>query len=316
MKDRTFLTNLEYYKVFYYTALYGSMTAAAEHLCLTQPTVTSTLQRLEEQLGATLFLRSRRGVRLTEEGTVLWNRVEPACNLLLIGEQELEDLRSLNGGTLSIASTEMSFRTYVLPVLSRFSADYPNVKVRFRNALTEAILDMVQSGEADMAILHAPFSADPRLELQKIGENEECFAVGPKYRALAEQPRTLQELQQLPFITVPEGSGTKRFAEELFHRQGLACRTDIEVTTIELVIQAVIHNLGFAMLPWDQIRHLAEQGQIFRVPIVGGEPLHRDAFAIRCSRFAFSSAARVFWEDYLLPQLRDADRPDIRAGAS
>ena len=58
--------NFEYYKVFYYCAHAGNITTAAKMLCLTQPTVTKTIQNLEAQLGCTLFYRSKKGIDLTE----------------------------------------------------------------------------------------------------------------------------------------------------------------------------------------------------------------------------------------------------------
>ena len=57
MQDRLITTNLEYYKAFYYAAKFGTITAAAQKLCLTQPTVTNAIQKLEEQLKVSLFVR-------------------------------------------------------------------------------------------------------------------------------------------------------------------------------------------------------------------------------------------------------------------
>ena len=71
MDKQSFAANLEYYKSFYYVARLGTVTAAADALCLTQPTVTSAIRKLEEQLGCPLFLRTKRGMSLTAEGALL-----------------------------------------------------------------------------------------------------------------------------------------------------------------------------------------------------------------------------------------------------
>ncbi|MCD8331574.1 MAG: LysR family transcriptional regulator [Oscillospiraceae bacterium] len=65
-------TNFESYKIFYFVAQYGSITTAAQRLYVTQPTVTKAVHKLEEQLNCALFVRTRRGVRLTPEGELLW----------------------------------------------------------------------------------------------------------------------------------------------------------------------------------------------------------------------------------------------------
>ena len=299
MDERSFSTNLEYYKSFYYVVKYGTITAAADCLCLTQPTVTSAIQKLEEQLGCTLFLRTKRGMTLTAEGKILWDRVEPACQLLLSAERELAAAQKLDGGNLSIASTEMSFRTYVLPAMERFTRDHPNVKVRFRNApLSDKILDMIRNGEIDLAILHAPFQAGEHLQTRLIGTIEECFVAGPKYAFLADAPRPVPEPLQYPFVSVPAGPPTQPSVRGTFQRYGLDYEPEMEVTTSELVIQAVKHNLGLAMLPWQRIRKDVDRGELFRIDI-GGPPMERKAYLITHGEIPLGPAARAFVDQYL-----------------
>ena len=74
----------DYYKVFYYVAKYQNFTKAARVLGSNQPNVTHTMNRLEEQLGCVLFIRSNRGVTLTPEGELLYARVSSAAVQMLI----------------------------------------------------------------------------------------------------------------------------------------------------------------------------------------------------------------------------------------
>lgn len=294
-----FFTNLEYYKVFYYAAKFGSLTAAAEQLFLTQPNVTKTIRKLEEQLGCTLFVRTKRGVSLTQEGELLWSRVEPACRLLLTAEQELEATRLLEGGILRIASTEMGFKTYVLPALQRFTEDHPNVKVMFYSALTGRILEMLRTGAIDIAVLHAPFDCDDSMEMCPIDVCPECLAVGPRYSFLADRVNRLEELQQYPFVSMPEGSATKTYLSELFQRQGLTFEADIEVTTTELALQAVASNFGIGILPWQLIGERVERGELFSVALPEELP-GRDVFALTSRTIPVSVTAQAFLKDYML----------------
>ena len=294
-----FFTNLEYYKVFYYVAKFGSLTAAAEQLFLTQPNVTKTIQKLEEQLGCTLFVRTKRGVTLTNEGEILWNRVEPACRLLLTAEQELEATRLLEGGILRIASTEMGFKTYVLPTLQRFTGDHPNVKIMFYSALTGRILEMLRTGAIDIAILHTPFDFDDSMEMYPIDVCPECLAVGPRYAFLADKVNQLADLQEFPFVSMPEGSATKTYLSNLFQKQGLLFEADIEVTTTELALQAVESNFGIGILPWQLIRERVEQGSLYSVALTEELP-GRDVFALTSKLIPTSVTAKAFLNDYML----------------
>ena len=298
MKEQLLYVNLEYYRAFYCVAKLGSITAAARKLCLTQPTVTSAIHRLEGQLGVSLFLREKRGVRLTHEGQILWSRVEPAMELLLSGERELEEARTLEGGSLRIVSTEMGFRTYIIPTLQRFTRDHPNVKIRCRNALTENVLDMVRRGETDIAVLHEPFPATDDLELRYLHRIEEYFVAGPRYRFLSEKTQDLSDLMDYPMISVPPGASTNQYISSLFARHGLNYIPDIEVTTVDLVIQAVEHNLGIGTLPASEVAERVHEGKMFRIP-VSEPPLERSAYLITSRSLPLSTAAQVYISEYL-----------------
>lgn len=300
MQERSFLTNLEYYKIFYYVAKCGSMTTAAEQLCLTQPTVSSTIKKLEEQLGTELFVRNKKGVSLNAEGRILWSRVEPACNYLLAGEEELEETHSLRRGTLSIASTEMSYKNYLLPLLSRFAGDYPDVTIKVKSSLTENVLEMLGTGAVDLAILISPFETDSQMEIKKIDEINESFVCGERFRYLTEKERSISELEDCPLVSVLKGSNTRAYTEEFFEHHGLPYTPDIEVTTIEQIIQSVVNNLGIAVLPWAQARHYPDSDKMFVIP-VKERFLPRDVYVVFCKSFPPAAAAQTFLNDYLLP---------------
>ena len=90
--------NYEYYRLFYYVCKYHSITRAANVLRMSQPNVTRALNRLEEQLGCKLLVRSTRGVTMTPEGEVLFAHVEIAQEQLQAGESELAGITALESG--------------------------------------------------------------------------------------------------------------------------------------------------------------------------------------------------------------------------
>ena len=309
MAKNTFTANFEYYKVFYYAARFGSFTTAAERLFLTQPSVTKAIHRLEQQLGCSLFMRTKRGVALTPEGTSLWRHVEPACRMLLAGESELESMRELDIGEVRVASTEMSLKTYVLPALTRFTQDYPHVKIRFHNALTPKILEMLTNQEVDIAILHTPFHLGEGLAARELDHMRECFVAGRRFSELGERENELSDLLGYPFISMPEGSSTKEYTSGFFRAHGHDFEPDIEVTTIELAIQAVVSDLGIGVLPLRIVSDRIERGELVRVRL-REEPPERGAYIITNQRAPMSAAAGTFLESYLAPRPADAAEAD------
>ena len=83
--SKTMNINLEYYKVFYYVCTAGSLTAAAQKLCISQPAVSQAVRQLEKEAGTRLFLRTSKGIRLTREGELLFRYVKTGVEQLLAG---------------------------------------------------------------------------------------------------------------------------------------------------------------------------------------------------------------------------------------
>ena len=300
MMEQEFSTNFEYYKVFYYTAKYRNITLAAQKLFLTQPSVTKAIQRLEEQLDCQLFLRTKRGVTLTAEGQTLWQKLEPACQMILSAEHELDAMKSLDRGTLTIASTEMGFRTYVLPAMDAFLKRYPNIKVQFINALNDAVIPMLRDGRVDLAVLHSPLAEELDLQLQILDTLREKFVSGPRYRHLADQVQTLDQLREYPFISMPQGSSGKEYMDRFFRDSGLIFQPEITLTTLGLVVQAVESNLGISILPQRMIQAKIAQGVLFPIRLER-EPPVRFTYVVTSKTVPLGRAAKAFLEGYLLP---------------
>ena len=96
------MVKLELYRVFREVAEAGNISLAAENLYLSQSAVSQSVKQLEQQLGTRLFLRSPRGVTLTEDGRLLFEYVRSAMGLLETGEDKLQQSRTLQAGTLVI----------------------------------------------------------------------------------------------------------------------------------------------------------------------------------------------------------------------
>ena len=128
--------NYEYYRLFYYVCKYHSITRAANVLRMSQPNVTRALNRLEEQLGCKLLVRSTRGVTMTPEGEVLFAHVEIAQEQLQAGESELAGITALESGALTISASETALNVFLLDKLREFHRRYPGVRLRIANHST------------------------------------------------------------------------------------------------------------------------------------------------------------------------------------
>lgn len=295
MSDR-FTADFELYKIFFVTAELGNITAAAKRLYLTQPSVTKHIQKLEEQLGCKLFVRTKRGVSLSSEGQLLMARVGPACRMIIAAERELHSLHSLESGSVSIVSTEMSFKSYVLPATESFTRKHPGIKIKFASALNESMVKMLRTGQVDIAIMHEPFQRAEDMTVEVIDQMDEYMVCGSRFAELTERENSPAELIKYPFVSMPQGSSTMEYLRRYFDRFGLTFDPDIELTTIELMVQAIESGLGIGILPERVARPKIEDGSILRVPVEGTLP-KREACLIANSRLPLSTAAKAFIQE-------------------
>ena len=107
----------DYYRIFYYVAMYKSFSKAAKVLMSNQPNITHFMNNLENQLGCKLFVRSNRGVTLTAEGEKLYQHVSVAYQHLHAAEAELAMERSMESGSITISASEIALHLLLLHVV-------------------------------------------------------------------------------------------------------------------------------------------------------------------------------------------------------
>ena len=150
------MVKLELYRVFREVAEAGNISLAAENLYLSQSAVSQSVKQLEQQLGTRLFLRSPRGVTLTEDGRLLFEYVRSAMGLLETGEDKLQQSRTLQAGTLVIGASDTVTSQFLLPHLDAFHRRHPNIHIRIISGRSYKVLGLLRAGRVDIAFASAP----------------------------------------------------------------------------------------------------------------------------------------------------------------
>ena len=148
--------DLNLYRIFYVVAKKGNITKAAEELFISQPAVTQAIHSLENQIGATLFIRAKKGVTLTEEAKVLFQFVESGLNYIQNGENKFRELMNVESGTLKIGASTTVTQHVLLKYLDIFREKYPNVNISIINDLTSDLVKLLREGSVDLLILNLP----------------------------------------------------------------------------------------------------------------------------------------------------------------
>lgn len=259
------ISNLEYYKVFYYVAEYGSLTRAAEKLSISQPAVSQALKQLEDLLQTKLFVRASRGIRLTLEGESLYLHVKKGYEEIELGEKKLLKMLNLESGELHIGASDMTLRFYLLPFLERYHEEYPHIKVMVTNAPTPETLVLLKEGKIDFGVVSTPFQESSEFSVLKVKEIEDCFVAGRKFMQYKNRMLDLQELEKLPMISLEKNTSTRTFMDRFLLKNGVEMHPEFELATSDMIVQFSKRNLGIGSVMKEFAAEELESGKLFEL---------------------------------------------------
>ncbi len=282
------------YRTFLAVSDAGSISGAARRLFITQPAVSAEIAALEHSLGVCLFLRTNRGVRLTEAGAVLSEYVRRAFSLLEAGEEKLRELSGLQSGTLRIGASDMTLRFFLLDYISKFHTAYPNLHLTVTNAPTPRTLDALRDGSIDFGVVSGPLAGgEADLCLRPLREIRDIFVCEPHHPLAGKADITREELAAYPLILLERGSSTRRYLSAWLG-EGFPPPA-IEPATSDLVLEFAKRGLGVAALVEDFAKEALAAGQVKKLSLQESPPPRRFYLVTR-RNLPLSAAAQKMME--------------------
>ena len=285
--------NLEYYKTFYYVAKYSSITQAAQALFLSQPAVSQTVRQLEKAVGCALFSRTRGGMQLTAEGSVLYFHVAKGYEQFLLGKKKIKDMLSFEMGEVRIGASDMTLQLYLLPFLESFRRQYPKIRISLTNASTPITVAELRDGKIDFGVVGSPVSEWKDLCVRSVAEIEDVFIAGRRFEPRRGKTISLRELVQYPVVCLGKDTSTRSYLDSFFEQYGLSLQSDFEVSSSDLVTPFVERNMGIGIVVRDFAREGVQKGSVFEIKTDIAIPPRRIC-VITGSKGAVSHAAQAF----------------------
>lgn len=228
----------------------GSFTRAAERCHVVQSALSHQVAKLERELGARLFERTSRRVRLTQAGEAF---VPVARQCLAAADNAAAEVAAVAGvvrGRLAVGVIPTVAAIDVPGVLDGFRRRHPEVRVALRTGASGDLVAQVRDGELDVALLGLPTSARPEGVRSRVLARDDLVAVVAPGHELAAATRTdLARLSQEVFVDFPAGTAGRAQTDQAFAAAGLERDVAFEVSAVDLMIRLVRQGLGVAMLP-------------------------------------------------------------------
>ena len=282
------------YRIFYFAAKSGSFSSAAKILFTSQPAISQAIKQLEEQLGASLFLRTPKGILLTTEGKLLFSYIEKSYGLISAAEKKFMEFQQRNSGSLQIAVCSAICKYELLLSLAEYHRLYPRLKINTLDTSSEQISQLLASGQIELGIIN-PTSVDlqPFDILSKISL-QDCFVASKSLVENLPPKISLQDLStSYPFIALQKDSSTRHYLESFFKQHQLSFGPQMEVSHLDLLVAFAIKNMGVAFVPKEYVQQEIQSGDLAVIEL--SEPIpQRHVLMIKLKDFSLSPAASAF----------------------
>lgn len=260
--------DFELYRIFYTVANYGNITKSSEELNISQPAISKSIKNLEEQLGGQLFVRTKRGVILTEEGKEFYNYIKQAIEYITNAENKFTDLINLETGCIKIGISTTLTKEFLLPYLEKFHTLYPKIDIQIITNMTSDLLPKLKNGLIDIIILNLnDKSYGNDIDIIKCKKINDCFVVNNNYKELVNKDLSMKDLNNYPLILQIKGSNTREFLDNFARENNVILNPNIELASYSLVVEFARIGLGIGYATKEYIKDKIKNNELYELKI-------------------------------------------------
>ncbi|NTV91618.1 MAG: LysR family transcriptional regulator, partial [Clostridiales bacterium] len=258
--------------------------------------VSQAIAGLEQKTGCRLFTRKSRKVLLTAEGDLLFKHVEQAFNFIKSAEGKLSEMHNLGLGEIRIGIGDTNCRYFLTPYIEQFITAYPKIKFKVVNRTTPQILDILKNGQIDIGIVTLPSVEAAEMNAMDISpfrKVRDVFVASAKHSELKGRKVSLSELASHPLLLLQKDSSTRVNLDSFFKNSGLEVIPEIELESMELLVEFARIGLGAAHVLYESAEALITSGELFVIDLEEAIP-ERSLGLAKMKNVPLSRAASEF----------------------
>lgn len=261
-------TNWNLYRLFYYVAHYGSTSAAAQKLFVSQPSVSRGIKTLEEDLNCVLFERSIRGMELTDAGKLLLGHIQELVKQIEAFEEKWVDEQSEYKFTADVAVIDTTMQFFLMPRLEAFRKIHPNVSVNIHQCIDiSEVENLVISEKADFAIMCEPSGKDG-LDSIPVKKVSDVLVCAEKYKDMVDSPTlSVHELKNYPVIMHSQNQVQRVLLDEFLRKNGVEIRPKYEFTRVSSILRQMKEEFALAFILENTIRGELEKESLAEIKL-------------------------------------------------
>lgn len=293
------MNHLSLYHIFHAVAIHKNISKAAKDLYISQPAVSKSITKLEQELGVTLFIRNSRGVTLTEAGEILYKSTSHAFHSLDLGEKTIQKLHNLGVGQLKIGASTTLCKYLLLSYLNVFIKNYPHIKIMINCQSTFHTIESIKNGSIDIGLISEPPEKD-ELYFYPIQQIHDIFITTKTYLDNLKLREPLQELNifsSANLMLLDEENMTRKYLNDYFEHNQIITNQILEISNMDLLIEFAKIGLGVSGVIKEFVEDDLQNGTLIEIPLKEAIPSRKIGFAYLKQDYQ-SQALKKFIESF------------------
>ena len=258
--------HLAQYRIFFEVAKAGSISKAAKLLYISQPAISKSILRLEENLEIALFTRTSKGVSLTPEGQIFYEYLQNAFSAIEAGEIHLAKIKQFNIGKITIGTSNTLCKYILLPYLNKFMKENPHTMVSIFTQSSDKTSLLLSENKIDIGLVAKPAKTQS-MSYINIMEIHDIFVATPAYLNSLKHifDKGFNPLRDGNIMLLDKNNATRRFIDSCIEGSKLHLNQSIETGNMELLIEFAKTGIGIACVIKEFIQKELEEGTLVEI---------------------------------------------------
>ena len=254
--------DLNLLKIFKTVAYYNSISRAAHELCVTQPSVSKSIKKLEEELNTTLFIREKKGMKLTQNGKRIYNYIIEPLNTLENTIDIANNINKIDGGNLKIGASLSVTKYLLIDAIKYFKKKYPNVEITIKNSSSANLYNDLKLGNLDIIFVNSTMNISTSYEKNTICNIEDCFFCSKRYYEKIKNIDDIETFILKNIIIQNVGFDTRNYFIDRCLKNNIKFKPILEVDRNSILVDFVLKDMGVGFATKEFIEEYISNNQI------------------------------------------------------
>ena len=255
-------------RTFKVVAYYGNVSKAADKLCVTQPSVTKAIKKLESQLNTHLFVREKKGMILTDTGKALYRYIIDSINTLDNVELIAKNLNENDIGKLRIGAGESVTRNILKKTIVEYKKLHPRITIELVNLSSDQLYNDLRYGRLDIIFLNSTVVINQnRYNSFKLIDIDDCFFTTPEFYETIKNVTNLKSILSQSLVVQNEQYDTRTFLNSICIKNNIQLKPNIEVDRHTLLVEFVKAGLGIGFATKQYIESYLKSGELVEIKV-------------------------------------------------